>query len=288
MKKLKAIINDIRTATDKTTPEFNQLLWQLICYSPKVAVRYPVNLLMDEATKFSLKANDAFFSKSDLEFNGFIWGNGSRKILLTHGWASKAADFADLITALRAIPDTQIIAFDAPGNGSSEGEWSNLLIYVNAVKAIIAEFGEPDILIGHSLGVMANVFTLEQTGIKPKQLISITPLVNLKENFKATLNANEVPAEAQEYFFQDFRNVFSDTFSTFVLNARYAFGPELKHWIAYDEEDAIAPYPYLEDFLSIRPFVLSKAYNGAAHDKILREPTMITDVLALVKETLSN
>src|ERR1700761_3045668 len=101
MKKLKSIINDIKTATDKNTPEYNQLLWQLICYSPKMPVRFPVNLLLEEAHKFTLKALDAFFTKSELNFNGFIWGAGRRKILLTHGWASKAADFYELITQLR-------------------------------------------------------------------------------------------------------------------------------------------------------------------------------------------
>jgi hypothetical protein len=286
MKKLKGIINEIKTATDKTTPQFNQLLWQLICYSPKMPVRYPVNLLLDEAKKFNLKALDVYFTQSELDFNGFIWGEGSNKILLTHGWASKAADFYQLITALREIPDTQIIAFDAPGNGSSEAEQSNLLIYVQAVKAIIREYGEPDILIGHSLGAMANVVTLNETGINPKLLISLTPLVHLKENFKATMDANEVPEEAQETFYADFRRVFNDVFSNFTLDARYQYDAGLNHWIAYDEEDKIAPYQYLQDFLSTRKFISSKAYNGAGHDKILIEPDMVTDVVKMVKENI--
>jgi hypothetical protein len=286
MKKLKSIINDIKSATDKTTTEYNQLLWQLICYSPKMAVRYPVNLLLDEANKFSLKALDAFFSKSELNFNGFIWGVGKRKILLTHGWASKAADFYELITKLRTIPDTQIIAFDAPGNGSSEGEVSNLLIYVQAVKAIIREYGEPDVLIGHSLGAMANVITINETGINPKLLVSLTPLVHLKENFKATMDANEVPAEAQEVFYTDFRRVFNDKFANFTLDARYQHDANLNHWIAYDEDDRIAPYQYLQAFLSTRNFIKTKAYNGAGHDKILIDPAMLTDVVEMVKEAL--
>ncbi len=286
MKKLKRIINEIKTTTNKNTPEYNQLLWQLICYSPKMPVRYPVNLLLDEAVQFSLKALDAYFTQTELGFNGFMWGTGSRKILLTHGWASKAADFYQLITALREIPDTQIIAFDAPGNGSSEADRSNLLIYVQAIKAIIGKYGEPDVLIGHSLGTMANVITLNETGINPKLLISLTPLIHLKENFKATLDANDVPPEAQEVFYADFRRVFNNVFSNFTLDARYQFDAGLNHWIAYDEDDKIAPYPYLEQFLSTRNFISSKAYNGAGHDKILIEPSMIADVVEMVKEVL--
>lgn len=287
MKKLKGIINDIRTATDKTTPAYNQLLWQLICYSPKMPVRYPQNILLDEATKFTLTAQDDYFTKGEVIFNGFTWGEGSRKILLTHGWASKAADFADLITALRAIPNTQVIAFDAPGNGSSPADMANLLMYVSAIKAIVAEYGVPDILIGHSLGAMANVFTIEETGINPELLISLTPLVHLKENFKATLDAYEVPDEAKEAFYAEFRTLFNNRFANFVLGSRYTFGDKQQHWVAYDEEDQIAPFTYLKDFLSAHPYIKSKAFNGAGHDKILREPEMITDVVGLVNEALN-
>ncbi len=56
-----------------------------------------------------------------------------RKLLITTGWGSKAADFSELIQALRAIDDLEIIAFDAPGNGSSEGELSNLLLFIFSV-----------------------------------------------------------------------------------------------------------------------------------------------------------
>src|SRR5882757_6717915 len=157
MKKLKQIFNEVKTGTSHTLDELNQLLWQLICYSPKMPVRLQQQQLLDEAEKFTLKAKDEYFAHLDLSFNGFKWGSGKRKVLITHGWGSKAADFTELITALREIDDLEIIAFDAPGNGSSESELSNLLLYIEAIKAVVLHCGKPDIVIGHSLGAMANI-----------------------------------------------------------------------------------------------------------------------------------
>src|ERR1700743_191371 len=157
MKKLRQIFTEVKAATSHTPDELNQLLWQLICYSPKMPVRFQQQQLLDEAEKFSLKAKDNYFAHKELVFNGFKWGNGKHRVLITHGWGSKAADFTELITALREINDLEIIALDAPGNGSSEGELSNLLLYIEAVKAVISNFGDPYIMIGHSLGGMANV-----------------------------------------------------------------------------------------------------------------------------------
>jgi len=164
MKKLKQIIQTVKASTDDS-PGLNDLLWQLICYSPKMPVRMRQQQLLDESEKHSLYALDEFFVKRDLLFNTFKWGSGSKRIIITHGWGSKAADFSELITALREIPDTEIIAFDAPGNGSSEGELSNLELYVHAVAAIIKHYGKPDVMIGHSLGGITNVMAVAQTGV---------------------------------------------------------------------------------------------------------------------------
>src|ERR1700743_1043452 len=145
MKKLRQIFTEVKEDTIRTPEELNQLLWQLICYSPKMPVRFQQQQLLDEAEKFSLKAKDNYFAYKELVFNGFKWGNGKHRVLITHGWGSKAADFTELITALREIRNLEIIAFDAPGNGSSEGNFSNLLLYIEAVEAIILKYGEPDV-----------------------------------------------------------------------------------------------------------------------------------------------
>src|ERR1700754_87345 len=157
MKKLKELFNRVKESENTGNQDITDLLWQLICYSPKFPLRLQQQQLLDEAAPFSLEVDDPHFSHSVLKFNGFIWGEGKCKVMITHGWGSKAADFADLITALRTIDDTQIIAFDAPGNGSSESELSNLLLFTKAAEAVMNTYGVPDVLIGHSLGAMANI-----------------------------------------------------------------------------------------------------------------------------------
>ena len=82
----------------------------------------------------------------ELNFNTFKWGSGNKKILITHGWGSKAADFVELITALLLVDDVQVLSFDAPGNGSSEGELSDLILFVQGVEAMIKNYGRPEVV----------------------------------------------------------------------------------------------------------------------------------------------
>jgi pimeloyl-ACP methyl ester carboxylesterase len=283
MKKLKELFNRVKESENAGNQDITDLLWQLICYSPKLPLRLQQQQLLDEATPFSLEVDDPHFSRSLLKFNGFIWGEGKRKVIITHGWGSKAADFADLITALSAIDDLQIIAFDAPGNGSSESELSNLLLFTKAVEAIVNTYGVPDILIGHSLGAMANIMAINQTGIKPALQITIAPLVRLKENFIATMTTAGAPQAAQDSFLESFESLFKLSASDFNLYDLYVADDHIKHWLAYDREDKIAPYTYLQEFLSTQPEILTQEYEGVGHERIIKDTGLIEQVVGLVK-----
>ena len=110
----------------------------------------------------------------------------------------------NIITALNLNNDFEIIAFDAPGNGSSEGDLSNLLLFIEAIKSIVVNYDKPEIVIGHSLGALVNVIAFKELGIKPSLLISLTPLLQVKENFEASMNTIGVPASAQTKFLYSF------------------------------------------------------------------------------------
>jgi pimeloyl-ACP methyl ester carboxylesterase len=282
MKKLKLLHRHILALENKEDVDLTAMLWQLICYSPKMSPRLQQQQLLDEAQKFTLPVDDPHFAKSVLNFNGFIWGDGSKKVLISHGWGSKAIDFDEVITGLKAIDDIQIIAFDAPGNGSSEGELSNLILFAKAAEAIISRYGAPDVMIGHSLGAMANVIAINETNIKPALQISIAPLIKLKENFKATMDAAEVPVSAQEKFFESFRELFELDASYFDINTKHITGA-LKHWLAFDKEDKVSPYDYLQEFLSVNPEIVTHEYFELGHERIIKDAGVVADIVGLVR-----
>lgn len=272
--------------TPETSEGYNDLLWQMICYSPKMPLRLQGERLLNTAEKFSLPVKDEFFTKTDLVFNGFKWGNGPYKVLITHGWGSKAADFGEIISALLTIDGVEVIAFDVPGNGSSESELSNLGLFIETVKTIIEEYGTPDIVIGHSLGAMANVIALKQLQIIPKLLISITPLIRLKENFEAIMTAVNVSPEAQIRFLDSFEERIGVPASFFNLDTQYTFGSELNHWLAFDPDDRISTYDYMKPFLVARPCIRFKEYDGVGHERILKSETLLADLISEVKAAL--
>jgi hypothetical protein len=285
MKKLKQIVSQVKSPNAEQAKNLNPLLWQLICYSPKMPLRLAQEQHLGASTRFSLNVKDDYFEKKELSFNGFIWGEGKRKVLITHGWGSKAADFAELIMALKENKDLQVIAFDAPGNGSSEGELSNLLLFARAIKAVVLRYGAPDIIIGHSLGAMANVITLKEMMLTPSLLVSLAPLIRLKENFVATMTATGVSFADQETFLNAFEEHFGRSATSFNLNDWYSSGARLNHFLAYDQNDLISPYKYLKEFLEANPSIKSQNYDGTGHERMIKSEKVIDAILEKVKET---
>lgn len=285
MKKLKQIIAKVK-ATDDTASGYNDLLWQLICYSPKMPLRLQQQQMLDEAERFSLSTYDEHFTHTSLNFNGFKWGEGAHKIMITHGWGSKAADFMELITALRQIPDTTVIAFDVPGNGSSAAELSNGALFAGAAEAVIAEFGMPDVLIGHSMGGMANTVALNTFAARPKLFISITPLIRLKENFEYSMTAAGVEPAMQLAYLDSFTQLVGRPASDYDLDKFYQFDADLEHLLLYDDADLISPYAFMQDFLEKRPSIQSQNFAGAGHERIIKSSEVITLIVDKIKRIL--
>jgi hypothetical protein len=60
-----------------------------------------------------------------------------------------------------------------------------------------------------------------------------------------------------------------------------------RHWLAYDNDDLISPYKYLQELLNINPSISTKNYNNVGHERILKSPEMISDMVNEVKIALS-
>ena len=287
VRRLRTIFQSVQSLNDSDKPLPLSALWELICYSPKTPLRSQQQQLVDEAEKLQGEVMDRHFAKRPRVVNAFRWGEGTTKVLLTHGWGSKALDFADLIVRLKEVKDLEIIAFDAPGNGSSEGDLSNLLLYIEAIKNISSNYGVPDILIGHSLGAMANLLAVKDLNLNPSLIVSLAPLVRLKENFVATFKLANVPDSAQHEFFISFEKLFGLPASYFNLTELLSDTPDHTHWIGYDPMDEIHPSDHLLHFAGSKKGIVSKEYPEVGHSRIIKDPQVIKDIVNVIKERLS-
>jgi pimeloyl-ACP methyl ester carboxylesterase len=109
----------------------------------------------------------------------YRWGDGSRPVLLIHGWQSRAARFAALIPRLQTLGYTAI-SFDAPGNGDSGGRFTNAFEYVEAVKQIQRRYGPFEAIVAHSFGAICAFLALRD-GVRAGRLVTISGVADFEQ-----------------------------------------------------------------------------------------------------------
>jgi pimeloyl-ACP methyl ester carboxylesterase len=109
----------------------------------------------------------------------YTWGDGPEVVLLVHGWRSRASRFSALVRELES-PRRTIVAFDAPGNGDSVGDFVTVLDYAQIITRLSARYGGFDTIVAHSFGVLA-AFLAVREGALTRRLVSIAGVHDVGE-----------------------------------------------------------------------------------------------------------
>lgn len=72
-------------------------------------------------------------------------------VILVHGWMGRAAAMAGFVRPLTS-EGFDVVCFDLPAHGRSEGRQTNGLICAAALQAVASEAGPVEALVGHSFG----------------------------------------------------------------------------------------------------------------------------------------
>lgn len=91
----------------------------------------------------------------------YKWGNGSKKILLVHGWASHSFRWKKYVEHLLQH-DFTVYALDAPAHGLSSGKMIHVVLYTQVIALFLQR--KPDIttILSHSIGGFATTYYLNQ------------------------------------------------------------------------------------------------------------------------------
>jgi pimeloyl-ACP methyl ester carboxylesterase len=91
----------------------------------------------------------------------YSWGNGSKKVLMVHGWASHSFRWQAYVEAL-VKNDFTVLALDAPAHGNSTGKIMNIVIYEKVLSGFLKNNKDVEVIIGHSIGAFATTYYLKR------------------------------------------------------------------------------------------------------------------------------
>ena len=92
---------------------------------------------------------------------GYRWNHPQeKKFLIVHGFESSGKNFDRYISPM-IKKGYEVIAFDAPAHGASDGKTVNLPLYTQMLREIFLRYGPIDAFLAHSFGGLAVAHLLE-------------------------------------------------------------------------------------------------------------------------------
>jgi len=183
------------------------------------------------------KAHQLQYKK--IKIQTYRWKGKGPKILLLHGWDSNSYRWKDLIVKLKAL-DFDIMAFDAPAQGNSEGKLLNAIMYEQVLQ-LVQEHFKPDCIVGHSMGGMTCMFNhYKHSNSNVKKFILLgapSELQRIMDGFQKILGlSNTFMEDVENYLFNRYGYKFSD----FHLSV-FAKSVNVPTLIIHDKYDKIVP-----------------------------------------------
>lgn len=260
----------------------------LTIFSKQKAARKALDIFRTPA-KRSRKQPTALFDhaeKLEFDFNGttirgFRWPNpGKRKAIILHGHESSVLNFEMYIQGL-VNKGYEVLAFDAPAHGISDGENLNVLEYRDFIIHIYKKYGPVQSYIGHSFGGLAIPLAIEKIPHDDSyRLALVAPATEttstIDRYFKLLkLNDKKVRAHFENHIIEIGGNP----------SSWYSVSRAMQHikagviWV-HDKNDPVTP---IEDALKVKEqnypnikFVITK---GLGHNLIYRDPGIIKEVV---------
>lgn len=186
------------------------------------------------------------FTREQLEYDGltvqcYVKGNGSRTVLLAHGWESNAARWKRLFPLLEKNDQLRIVAIDAPAHGLSGGKMFNSPLYAHFIQTACAHY-RPQVLIGHSIGAASIVYALTHYEMNmPEKLVlmgSPSDFMDIAQTYADILKLSD---RSKTAMLSRFRNVFN------MEPEYYSIGNFVKQldvpgMVVHDTDDVVSPF----------------------------------------------
>ncbi|TDU87403.1 pimeloyl-ACP methyl ester carboxylesterase [Kribbella voronezhensis] len=212
----------------------------------------------------------------------YQWGDGTRPVLLVHGWRSRASRFAAYIERLLELGYSPI-SYDAPAHGDSGGGRiaSTILDHQRIIQALAAKYGTFEGVIAHSLGAPFALYAVRE-GVAANRLVTVSGVADfgyLTDAFCHELGlgpaANQALRKAIErHYFPGL----DDVWTRFSVRA----GDLDLLVIHNDEDDVVDPGQaevLLTQYGSKARFLQTK---GLGHRRIMIDPDVITEAVAFL------
>jgi pimeloyl-ACP methyl ester carboxylesterase len=216
-----------------------------------------------------------FVQEIGKEIEVYVFGNGSRTILISHGWSGRGTQLFKIAERL-ANSGFRIVSFDGPSHGRSTGKTTLMIEFIASILQLQKEFGGFYAAVGHSLGGMS-ILNASVRGLEVEKIVTIGAgdvIYDIILDFVKQLGLDESYAKRMQHYFEKKYKMKMHDLSASVAAA----GVKQSTLVVHDTQDDDVP-------VSCAYAIAEKLQNGKlliterlGHRKILGDANVINQI----------
>lgn len=211
----------------------------------------------------------------------YHWGLGPT-VLLVHGWEGRGSQLGAFVEPLVAA-GMSVVAFDAPGHGSSPEHRLYLTDLADCIADVAASVGPLHGIIAHSFGAAGVLLANTRNGVRATRNAMIAPNVIIDdsfEKFSRALGLDGSDRAALEESVSAHAGVSVDALDLRNLAAHR----DDALLVVHDRDDKEVGFIHAERLAATWPQAQLRATNGLGHRRVLRDESVIAAVVEFVRE----
>jgi len=202
-----------------------------------------------------------------------------KKVLIAHGFESASLNFGQYVGGLLK-KGYEVLAFDAPAHGESDGKKITLPLYIQAIRSIHERYGPVRSFMGHSFGGLALCLFLESLPAdEAGKLVLVAPMTDVVKAIDSFFQLLQINPELRPEFDRLILEKSGFPPSHFSIRRALRQIRTDTLWVQ-DEDDQITP---LADALPIKedqhPNLRFLITRGLGHRKIYRDDDVIRQIV---------
>ncbi|MCO5292780.1 MAG: alpha/beta hydrolase [Chitinophagaceae bacterium] len=230
---------------------------------------------------FFKSAEELLLDFEGLNTIGYRWNKGGEKrILIAHGFKSCAENFGHFVK-LFIKKNYEVIAFDAPAHGRSQGKILTGIIYKNFIATVYNTYGPFDSFLGHSFGAMGIIFFAaelpENKDLKIALVAPASDTLSLSNMFFNQMKIKD--KEVQKYFIKRIETLGKHPIEWFSIKRCLETINSQVLWV-HDKFDRITP---VKDAYIVQKLKLDNVQfiftERLGHRKIYRDEKVVKNIV---------
>lgn len=225
--------------------------------------------------------------RPEITLTAYVWENAGSSVLLTHGWEFQAGRMGAFVKPLLQA-GFRVVAFDAPAHGQSQGEFSTLLDYEEAILNMLRILGVSwHAIIGHSFGGMSAAWALARhPELAIQKLVLIAAGTDVEFLLQSSPRFQQASAELKQGLREEFRRRVGRWPAEY--NAAEAGATLQAHTLViHDQRDYMVPFTHAEAYVAYIPNAQLLATNGLGHRAILRDAQVVAETVRFLSASVS-